>query len=186
MSEQFKKCLYLNCSPTLRGIKPSNIFTLHKKRHPNWEQDLAECRSALQRHGYELLLLNQTEEFLIVMVYQPDTLNRCLSQKERREFLRSMGYQETLSLEGKLELLGRRYQRSNFPHEIGLFLGYPIDDVFGFISNHGENFKYSGEWKVYGDVKQAKKLFQAYQDSRRSVIYQASQGMELEDILRAC
>lgn len=186
MSEQFKRCLYLNCSPTLRGIKPSNIFTLWKDKYPNWAQDLDECRSTLQRHGYDMVLLQENSRFLVVMVYHPDILQHCLSQRELRDFLHSMGYQEALPLEAKLALLGQRFQCSNFPHEIGLFLGYPMDDVTGFIDNHGENCKYTGDWKVYGDVNRAKRLFQAYQDSRRSVIDQASHGMELDDILRAC
>ena len=37
----------------------------------------------------------------------------------------------------------------DFPHEIGLLLGYPPEDVSGFIENGGKNFLCSGYWKVY-------------------------------------
>lgn len=186
MSEQFKWCLYLNCSPTLKKIKPSNIFTLHKNRYPNWKQDLAECRSTLLRHGFNLILLQENSRFVVVMVYHPAVLQRCLSQKELSAYLQSLGYHQTLPLDAKLSLLSQRFHQDKFPHEIGFFLGYPLDDVTGFIANHGENSKYTGDWKVYGDVTLAKRLFQAYRASRSNVVNQARCGAELDDILCTC
>lgn len=49
-----------------------------------------------------------------------------------------------------------------FPHEIGIFLGYPLEDVKGFIENSGRHFKICGQWKVYSDTKRAEKLFAKY------------------------
>ena len=46
-----------------------------------------------------------------------------------------------------------------FPHEIGVLLGYPAEDVKGFVVNEGKNYLYSGYWKVYGDLSEAKQLF---------------------------
>jgi len=51
---------------------------------------------------------------------------------------------------------------SDFPHEIGLFLGYPLGDVKGFIENAGKNSKCTGCWKVYCDECEALKLFRKY------------------------
>lgn len=47
----------------------------------------------------------------------------------------------------------------DFPHEIGLFLGYPAEDVKGFIENKAACSKCSGCWKVYGDEQAARILF---------------------------
>ena len=47
-----------------------------------------------------------------------------------------------------------------FPHEIGLFLGYPFEDVMGFIENKGENYLCSGCWKVYSCEQDARVLLQ--------------------------
>ncbi|MPN35997.1 hypothetical protein SDC9_183502 [bioreactor metagenome] len=49
-----------------------------------------------------------------------------------------------------------------FPHEIGLFLGYPLHDVVGFIENKGRNFTCSGYWKSYGDPETAQKCYERY------------------------
>lgn len=43
---------------------------------------------------------------------------------------------------------------ADFPHEIGVFLGYPLGDVVGFIENRGKNFTCCGCWKSYGDRMQ--------------------------------
>lgn len=49
-----------------------------------------------------------------------------------------------------------------FPHEIGVFLGYPLQDVKGFIENNGRNSKYTGLWKVYGDKAASMRMFEKY------------------------
>lgn len=186
MSDQFKRCFYQNCSPTLRKVKPSSLFTLPRDRYPDWAEELRECRAVLLRYGYELILLRETERFVVVMLYHVQILRRCMDQKELTALLQSMGYSPALELEGKLELLRQRFSESSCPHEIGLFLGYPVEDVAGFITNHGENCKYVGDWKVYGDVTRAKRLFRAFRNSRSSVLGMAQQGLDLEEILRAC
>lgn len=54
----------------------------------------------------------------------------------------------------------RKLRRSeDFPHEIGLFLGYPLEDVAGFMELGPCSCKCTGCWKVYGNVEAAKKKF---------------------------
>ena len=61
---------------------------------------------------------------------------------------------------GMLTQLSRRLCCSaDFPHEIGVFLGYPLGDVVGFIENRGKNFTCCGCWKSYGDPDAAQKHF---------------------------
>ena len=43
-------------------------------------------------------------------------------------------------------------EHKQFPHEMGLLLGYPIEDVRGFIEHNGCGCLYSGYWKVYRNV----------------------------------
>ena len=60
------------------------------------------------------------------------------------------------------ELMRRLRQGDAFPHEIGFFLGYPYDDVVGFIENKGKNSLCSGCWKVYCDECEARKTFRRF------------------------
>ena len=54
----------------------------------------------------------------------------------------------------------------DFPHEIGIFLGYPLMDIYGFINNYGKNSLYTGYWKVYHNKKEAIKTFESYNRCR--------------------
>ena len=61
-----------------------------------------------------------------------------------------------------VQLVKKLRSESSFPHEIGLFLGYPPEDVCGFIENKAEDCKCVGCWKVYGDADKAQLLFDKY------------------------
>ena len=69
-----------------------------------------------------------------------------------------------------------------FPHEIGLFLGYPPEDVRGFIEEGAAKCKCTGCWKVYGDVERAQKLFAAYKKCTAVYQKQHAQGKSIEQL----
>lgn len=54
-----------------------------------------------------------------------------------------------------------------FPHEIGVFLGYPLYDVIGFIKNEGKYACCCGYWKVYGEQDAAERCFQRFNKCTR-------------------
>ena len=60
------------------------------------------------------------------------------------------------------QLSARLRSRSGFPHEIGVFLGYPLEDVVGFMENKGKNYTCSGCWKSYGNPEEAACRFSRY------------------------
>ena len=81
-------------------------------------------------------------------------------------FLKKYGYENTEPGQC-LALLKKRFEASeDFPHEIGIFLDYPLGDVIGFIQNGGQNYKCSGCWKVYCNECEALKMFQKYHKCR--------------------
>ena len=49
-----------------------------------------------------------------------------------------------------------------FPHEIGLFLGFPVEDVKAFIEKDGHDCLTCGFWKVYCNKSQALETFRQY------------------------
>ncbi|HBP24462.1 MAG TPA: DUF3793 domain-containing protein, partial [Oribacterium sp.] len=75
-----------------------------------------------------------------------------------------------------------RKSSEEFPHEIGILLGYPLEDVEGFICHKKEGCKCVGTWKVYGDVQQAKASFHRFE--RCTTIYQRAweKGRTLEEL----
>lgn len=86
-------------------------------------------------------------------------MDRLLSDEESLCFLNRCGYRRGTT-EFLLEQLSERLcLEQNYPHEIGLFLGYPLSDVIGFIENKGWNYTCCGCWKSYGDPEKAKAYF---------------------------
>lgn len=120
---------------------------------------------------------------MLVLLYNEKLLKKSLCDANRRNILMSYGYEREFSLEKDLNRLSKRIaEESEFPHEIGIFLGYPTEDVEGFIANKGDNFKLCGCWKVYGDEEKAKRLFINYDRCRNFLCNKLNEG---SDIYRA-
>ena len=60
------------------------------------------------------------------------------------------------------QLIRRFRESGEFPHEVGLFLSYPPEDVQGFIDHRACDFKCAGLWKVYSDEARAHRLFDRF------------------------
>ena len=95
------------------------------------------------------------------------------------------GYSKLTTLGEYLMRLSKRLnENGDFPHEIGLFLGYPVKDVEGFIENKGENFLLCGCWKVYSNAGRAKKLFNNYDKCRAYLCNKLDQGADIYNALK--
>ena len=76
-------------------------------------------------------------------------------------------------------------EEREFPHEIGVFLGYPPADVQAFCRFGGANCKLCGYWKVYGDVEHARSCFARYDDCRECLCGGIGRGRTLAQLLAA-
>ncbi|GAB6956392.1 hypothetical protein JCM13369A_29390 [Mediterraneibacter glycyrrhizinilyticus JCM 13369] len=103
-----------------------------------------------------------------------------MSDKTVRTFLETKGYQCDNFVCCINRLIMKLREEPNFPHEIGLFLGYPLEDVKGFIENKADCSKCSGCWKVYGNEQEALKLFEKYQKCAGTYYAQWKKGMTIE------
>lgn len=124
----------------------------------------------LNPKGVHIALLRVRKGAALIYVYRPAKLEKELYQEPTRAFLVRYGYDSQMDAQAMLVYLTSRLQESEyFPHEIGVFLGYPLEDVMGFIENCGSNCKCAGCWKVYSDEAQAKRRFEQYK--KCSLIY---------------
>jgi hypothetical protein len=151
--------IVLQCAPTLAGLKTSNLLIV-----PKDQED--KVRGVLRHSGLFGYRLVYDRKRVIFLVFNKEKLVDYLSRDEVRDFLRKYGYR-TDEFGYCLRCFQKRYDsyvhsRREFPHEMGVFLGYPLCDVEGFIENGGEDFKLSGYWKVYGDAEEAKRLFESF------------------------
>ena len=122
---------------------------------------------------YNLVKLND-EEYQGKLKIQSDYWDKL---KIEIEAVRNKGYENT-DIAYALNLLKTRVAecKEGFPHEIGVFLDYPLGDVIGFIENKGHNYKCKGCWKVYCNECEAQKTFQRYQKCRNVYLRLWKQG----------
>ena len=98
----------------------------------------------------------------LIYVYRKQKLEKDLADAGVEKLLRWHGYKGE-NLSDYLEHLKERITESeSFPHEVGVFLGYPLHDVIGFIEHKGKNYKCYGLWKVYDNEKETVKLFHKF------------------------
>ena len=154
--------LLRHCAPTLAGIKTGSLFTASYATEEELREDLEFINGVFADKGLVVTCLRYKKGTALIYVYRPVKLISDLKRKESRDILGRYGY-DTSDHRACLELLSKRiFGNSDFPHEIGLFLGYPPEDVKGFIDNGAKGSKATGMWKVYGDVQEAETLFRKY------------------------
>lgn len=116
----------------------------------------------------------------VIYVCRRNHLEQLLSDCAYREFLRDVGYTGA-GLDGLLaQLVGRLQTQPEFPHEVGVFLGYPLQNVIGFIENRGQNFTCCGFWKSYGDPAETQACFACYRRCIRDYVDMCEQGVPIE------
>ena len=100
------------CAPTLAGIKTGSIFSCSYESEKSLFDEIRGLNRRLVPAGL---------------------------REDAQRLLRENGY-AGMGCEACIARLSRRLRESgDFPHEIGLFLSYPPEDVRGFIENRAKN-----------------------------------------------
>lgn len=147
------------CAPTLAGMKTASLFSSKYEEEEALQIDLSYANSKLNKKGVFLEVLKRDGDFVLIYVYRKRKLENDLMQDDIKKLLYEYGYQNC-RLDDCIERLKCRLSESEeFPHEIGVFLSYPFQDVLGFIKEKGKNWKICGIWKVYHDENEALKIF---------------------------
>lgn len=172
--------LALQCAPVISGIKISNLLTIPAK-------SLRELSVVLKKTELSFRILYPGRERLVILIYRETELKEYLEREEVMAFIYKCGY-ETSDISKIFPVFVKRYMRymelkQDFPHELGLFLGYPIEDVEGFIKENGKNYLYSGYWKVYKDAELKIRLFKNYEKVQTEIVRLLYEGLDIMDII---
>lgn len=181
MERRYQETIASQCAPVLMDVKPSNLLILTKEEEAYFLQ-------MEQVPGISYLRLHAGEKKSTWLLYRADALEAVLMWPQVRSFLHTWGYHpEWDSMNDMLEKMAGRFadykeSRIGFPHELGIFLGYPLGDVKGFIEHQGKNYLCSGYWKVYQNEHKARHTFQLYQAMKEKVLQMVSEGVRLQEI----
>ncbi|CCZ04004.1 MAG: DUF3793 family protein [Clostridiales bacterium] len=178
--ENIETQLALQCAPLITGLKVSNLLIISKGNEE-------VVKRILNRTGISYYRLIQTRTKTTFLLFRRNELEEFLSDENVRNVLMKAGY-KSLQIDKILRTFSLRYEAyiqgdKSFPHEMGLLLGYPVEDVVGFVENNGKNFLYSGYWKVYENQKAKVKLFDKFKVAEETLIHLLSNGLSMSDII---
>ena len=159
MSEE---AVILHGAPTLAGIKMGSLFRCEYENAEAMRASLREWNQRFSGKGLRVIPLSYQNSKALLYLYRPAKLNRDLSGGAVSAILSGCGYCEGSPARCLACLAMRIQSNDDFPHEIGLFLGYPPEDVRGFIEHRDCDVKCVGCWKVYGDEAKAQKTFRLF------------------------
>ena len=155
-----------HCSPTLASLKTANLFSIDTSTSDNLKEEIASWNKELNTKGIEMILLKNEGSRALIYLCRKKQLAEDLSKPGAAEYMKKYGY-ESIDVDYAIGVLKAKLAKnSNFPHEIGMFLGYPLEDVIGFIENAGKKSKCVGCWKVYCNECQAVKTFAKFEKCR--------------------
>ncbi len=171
-----------SCAPTLAGLKVGNLFSCAFDDEMEANQSITRLNQKLSSKGICVVPLRTRDKRMLIYLYRPKKLRDVLSQEYAREILGRYGYQDLHPARCVKRLSDRIIESVDFPHEIGLFLGYPPEDVLGFIEHKARDYKWAGYWKVYGDVDSAKATVCRYK--KCTAVYQECyrMGRDIEQL----
>jgi len=184
--EGFEHLLGFHAAPTFVGLKPGSMLSFHRSKFQDFDRLLASYEKCFLCKGISLFRLVEGAEFVLILFYRENDLKEALEKPMTQKLLSRYGYRSEGALHEKLEHLRYRMRKMNsFPHEVGLFLGYPPEDVAGFIEHRGQSFSYSGYWKVYTNEEATRKLFDRYTRCTREFCNKLELGMNFSELLTA-
>lgn len=171
------------CAPTLAGIKTGSLFNVRIRRDKYFMKDIVFYNKTMVRKGIRIIPLKVSEEMALIYIYRPHMLEGDLKDPVAMSILRRLGYRVSDPDRCVADLARRLKTSSEFPHEIGLFLGYPPLDVEGFMRSPNEGFYEIGYWKVYSNVDGARRVFSRYRKCTEEYGRMLKEGSSLEQLV---
>ncbi|MCR5785109.1 MAG: DUF3793 family protein [Eubacterium sp.] len=180
--EEVEKQLAYQCAALITGQKVSNTFITSRS-------NIVRLAAVFKGTSIACRILCVKGNKATFLLYRRGALEKYLKRSDIACHLKEYGY-ENMGFGEMLRRLSQRYaayicRGEEFPHELGLFLGYPSEDVAGFVSSKGRDYKLSGYWKVYGDADHCKKLFASFDLAREQLIKLVAGGAQMRWITMA-
>ncbi|PRX30997.1 uncharacterized protein DUF3793 [Orenia metallireducens] len=170
-NKEYLKSLLSNIGATIMGVKPAELRSVILSRCGDclyWQ----DCKKSLLEHqDLGVLEIGEVEKQnkIKVLFYHRFSLDRYLKAKHNLKFLREIGYPKNYSLDSYLKHLKRRLESNEFPHEIGVFFGYPLKDVLGFMGYLNLDTSDCGEWRFYGNKRVSQLQQKRFEEARNYV-----------------
>jgi hypothetical protein len=162
----------LETAEVLAGVKPANLIRVANRTQlcgRNLFQLWKRHSAALLRDSkLRVCCLRHDDGGSLMLFYRKDTLLRHLRSRPVARFLRQAGFDPRQDLHALLAELRRRFRAAGaIPHEIGLFLGYPVKDVAAYMGYISLPCTACQGWRIYGNPKPSLALKERFVQCRQ-------------------
>ena len=189
MNINFEEIFIEHCAPLLAGIKTSNLFSVKYENYNELYKKIVTLNRTLNKKDIYIRIIkksNSSNSFYLIFAYRKTKLSERINEKLIKMFLKDYGYSNCKILNDYLHILTEKLNSSDsFPHEIGIFLGYPLNDVISFIKEKGKNFVSCGIWKTYSNENHYEKVFAIYNKCKELYTELYRNGLSIERLALA-
>ena len=126
------------CAPTMARLKTGNMFSCAFCGRKQMTEELRQLNQRLRQKGLRILPLRWRDGKTLLYLYRPKMLERDLRDPLVKRLLSECGYACEDVNACLSRLMSRLRSGDDFPHEVGLFLGYPPAHVDGFMHRKEE------------------------------------------------
>jgi hypothetical protein len=145
----------------------------------------AETMLLFREKGFELITMGQCNLDTRILIFNRKTLEEDVYTKDRFEFLQGYGY-SIMPLNSMLGELTLRLNNCDvpFPHEVGVFMGYPLEDIKNFKNKSTPKESQSSYWKIYRNQEKTRIVFDNYQKNREININKHIEGVAFDNLIK--
>ncbi len=169
------------CAPTLAGLKTASLFNTACDSYEKLIREIRQANRILRKRGMKLIPLSFAKKRALIYVYRESSLAADLKNEMSRKILQQLGYVNKDIASCISTLSSRIRNEQEFPHEIGLFLGYPPYDVDCFMKGRND-YVACGMWKAYSDAQKANETFAMFDQCTKNYTKRLEQGESLEKL----
>ena len=184
INSSYIKWLIEVLGPVILGSKPAEILNLSSK-DMNKESKLNDIKSFFSNCSkLSYKIINIPDGGIRLVFINKDALSITLNNKKCLNFLKFIGYPSNYDLDEYLNILIDKLNSDNFPHEIGIFLGYPLKDVVGFMGYGKYELVEVRNWRIYGDKEISYKVYDNFMRDK-AIMKEMIETMNISELRKA-
>lgn len=184
--KELLRFLLVKTAAVRQGVKPGELLRV---RHCYEGVNAEGLRVCLYRSDiYETLGLDYVElkvekQSSLVLFYNPAVLEATLAEGRSRRWLARLGYPVDGATPEMLAALCNRARACEMPHEVGIFVGYPLKDVAGFMRHIPATPLHGGSWRIYGSADESVKRMRLYKSAEIAACAALDQASGIEEFI---
>lgn len=153
--------------PVLLGQKPIHLFCFREdfKYKDEILNDVYLNFDGLKNIKYEII--HSCNDTVKILFYNVKNIKKVLKCQKKRAFLSSIGLPDDMPYTFYLNHIIVHLRDNIIPPEIGIFFGYPVKDVIGYMGHPSLKLSFVKGWEYYGNPKLSEKVYKGFSKAEK-------------------